>query len=170
MMGGVGTPGEPKWSRGREGGPCVCVCVCARTCVWCTGVCEEAACRMLLPDMLLVQPVCYLPGTGVWGPGSADLCMGRVHVVRPGDGGLVLCCRKMRVGLRVFSLVSSRCCHTRKGQADGQGPGLGDRQDRRAGRGFRFPAALEATSGFRSLQLGRRRGGPTSRSPAEGEG
>ena len=58
----------------------MCVCVCARTCVWCTGVYEEAACRMLLPDTLLVQPVCYLPGTGVWGPGSADLCVGAVFM------------------------------------------------------------------------------------------
>ena len=36
--------------------------------------------------------------------------------------------------------------------------------------GLPLPCCLEAISGFRSLQLGRRRGGLTSRPPAEGEG
>lgn len=112
---------------------------------------------MLLPDMLLVQPVCSFQVRGSWGQ-LAQISVWDVSVVvQPGDGGLALWRRKMRADLIDFSLVSSKCCHARKGQADGQGPGLGERQGRRAGRSLFSPAALDAASGLRSLHPGRRR-------------
>ena len=126
-------------------------------CVWCTGVCQEAACRMLLPDTLLVQPMCTFRVQGSWGQLAQTSVWDVSVVVRPGDGGLAVWCRKMSADLIVFSLVSSRRCHARKGQADGQGPGLGGRRDRRARRSILSPAALAAASGLRSLHPGRRR-------------
>lgn len=48
-------------------------------CVWYTGVYKEAACRMLLPNTLLVQPVCVLKVWMSWDQ-EVRTCMYRMHM------------------------------------------------------------------------------------------
>lgn len=75
------------------------MCMCAYVCF--PGVYEEAGCRILLPDTLVVHPVCvfevWVSGAGKCSPECVGCAQGTSALLRPGDKDFVLQCRKMRV-------------------------------------------------------------------------